>query len=100
MGRFPMIVISTYNPERERTTEDELLLTTMLTSLISYRSRMLFNQLQSGDDLQKTYFEQEKKNCNSLIRTIYPLLGLDFGEVSDLIQGDFNQWLTDHSGRK
>ena len=84
-----MIVISTYNPNTPRSTEDEEHLTTLLASLIRYRSMSLSAKQTSPNQSEWTYHETQIRNCDVLIASVFPLLGLSFTEVLDLVnKGD------------
>lgn len=80
-----MIIISTYNPQTPRSTEDEELLTTLLSGLILYRNTLSNSLLLDKSELQQEYLQAQKKNVDRLIQITYPLLGLTPGEVMDLI---------------
>lgn len=95
-----MIVISTYNPDVKRTTEDEELLTTLLASLARHLVRCEAGIIGTGDDVQKQYYTSQKINCNRLIGLTFPLLGLDWSEVSEILNEERKKWQTDHTGRK
>ena len=94
-----MIVISTYNPDTKRTTADESCLTTLLSSLISYRARLSIVKLGSGDQLQKQHIEEEVINADRLIGLVFPLLGLSITEVLDLIEKEADKWRIQPTGK-
>jgi hypothetical protein len=86
-----MIVISTYNPNTPRSTEDEELLTSLLSALILYRNTISNSLLLDKSELQQDYLQAQKKNTDRLIQVTYPLLGLTPGEVIDLIEKRFEK---------
>lgn len=94
-----MIIISTYNPDTKRTTQDEELLTTLLLSLIRHAIRCDAHKIQSQDETEKTYWTEQKNNCNRLIGLAYPLLGLDWYEVEDLLKAEREKWPTLVTGK-
>lgn len=95
-----MIVISTYNPQVPRQTEDEELLTTLLTSLIVHRVYCAMLTSASKNQVQENFNEAQTKNCDKLIQLVYPLLGLSSGEVYDLIRMEEHRCQIDHTGKK
>lgn len=95
-----MIVISTYNPDTKRTTQDESCLTTLLTSLVHYRARLSVVKAATRDIVQKQHFEEEVINADRLIGLVFPLLGLSITEVLDLIELEAQKWQTDLTGKK
>lgn len=95
-----MILISTYNPQTNRSTEDEALLTTLLAALIRHAIRSEGLKLLAKDQIQYSYYQTEKTNANILIGKIYPLLGLDWSDVSDLLKEERERWQIDPTGKK
>jgi hypothetical protein len=81
-----VIVISTYNPDTKRTTQDEELLTSLLTALIAYRKRCDTHRPLSKDEAEETYWREQAHNSDRLIGLVYPLLGLDLHEVLELLK--------------
>lgn len=100
MGRVPVIVISTYNPDTKRTTQDEELLTTMLTSFIRHVIRCEGHRVLAATEEDKAYWNDQKTNCNKLIGLTFPLLGLDWEEVHELVLIEREKWQTDLTGKK
>lgn len=95
-----MIVISTYNPDTKRTTQDEELLSTLLASLVRHVVRCEAGIVKSDNDIDREFYTSQKTNCNRLIGLTYPLLGLDWSEVGEVISGEREKWLIDHTGKK
>lgn len=95
-----MIVISTYNPDVKRTTDDEELLSTLLAALVRHLVTCEAAIRGNGDDVQKAYFKAQKLNCNRLVGLTYPLLGLDYWEVEEITREEREKWRIDHIGNK
>ena len=100
MVRFPMIIISTYNPDTKRTTQDESLLTTLLASLIRHSIFCTANFLASQEEIDKIHWKEEQINADRLIGQVFPLLGLTYLEVDDLMREEVKKWHTPSTGRK
>jgi len=81
-----MIVISTYNPQTQRTTEDEELLTTLLTSIVQFRAICDRAKDIAITETQKEFYYRQVRNCDTVIALVYPLLGLEFTEVYEIIK--------------
>lgn len=95
-----MIIISTYNPDTKRTTQDEHLLTTLLASLIRHSVFCSANHLASIQEIDKVHWKEETINCDRLIGQVFPLLGLTYFEVDDLIRKEVDKWQIDRIGKK
>lgn len=80
-----MIIISTYNPESKRTTQDEELLTSLLASLIAYRRICHAFEHAVDEPSQKSYYKSQVENTDILIGSTFPLLGLSLTEVLDMV---------------
>lgn len=87
-----MIIISTYNPQTARSTEDESLLTTMLAALIKHSVRCKASALNAQDEIEKAHWQEEASNANRLIGITFPLLGLDWSEVAELLHKEGKLW--------
>lgn len=79
-----MIIISCYNPDTKRTSQDEEILTTLLASLINYRRVTSAAKRNSKTLVDRTYHEAQLNNVDVLIGSTFPLLGLTLTEVLDL----------------
>lgn len=83
-----MIVISTYNPQSQRTTEDEELLTTLLNAIVAWRVRCDRLRSDAITETGKEYTERQIKNSDTIIQLVAPLLGLTFSEIIEIIRNE------------
>lgn len=94
-----MIIISTFNPDAPRSTTDEELLTTLLCSLIIHRVYVNRLAKDARNDYARVYNQSQLVNADRLIEKVYPLLGLQFMEVHELIKQEEERWRTETSGK-
>lgn len=80
-----MILITTFDPSAPRSTDDEQQLTVLLSALLHYRSLLADSLRMPKDETTTTYKLSQKEDCDKLIQAVYPLLGLNAGEVFDLM---------------
>lgn len=80
-----MIVISIFDPDQKRSTQDEEQLTVLLAALLFYRSFLADSLRMPKDETTSAYRLSQKEALDKVIQTIYPLLGLSAGEVFDLM---------------
>lgn len=100
MGGLSMIVISTYNPDTQRTTQDESLLTTLLIALIRERAYSSVLEQNSKNELSRQAATETKTNCDRLIGLVFPLLGLEITEVYELLRQEEHKCQIDLIGKK
>ena len=87
-----MIVISTYNPDTKRTTQDEQLLSTLLAALIRHSIFCSHNLLASREEVDKVHWKEEVLASDRLIGLVFPLLGLSYVEVDDIMRNEVKKW--------
>lgn len=80
-----MIIISTYNPDRPRDTNDEEQLTAMLAAFVNYRAQLVSNINASQEEVKTAYWKSQKSSIDEIIPKVSALLGLSQTEVFDLV---------------
>lgn len=86
-----MIVISSFNPDTPRSTEDETQLTVMLSALIRWNSLAKRSEFGAMDEVKRQWYRDEQKAVFQLLPKIAALLGLTLLDITELVAEDFRK---------